>query len=88
MRLTTCAAAYSQQRYRPYVDASTQNRRDQRISYAISEIDLKRFSHERVPSFFLCFRCVQIRRMWSETEIAIQLFAWSSSPARDSPTGR
>ena len=52
MRLTTFAAAHGEQRRRPYFDASTQKRRDQCISYAISEIDLKRFSHERVPSFF------------------------------------
>src|SRR6266536_3209092 len=52
MRLTTFAAAHGEQRRLPYFDASTQKRRDQCISYAVSEIDLKRFSHERVPSFF------------------------------------
>src|SRR5258708_34793336 len=52
MRLTTFAAAYGEQRCCPYFDASTQKCHEQCISYAISEIDLKRFSHERVPSFF------------------------------------
>jgi hypothetical protein len=52
MRLTTFAAAYGQQRYCSHGDASTQKCYEQCISYAISEIDLKRFSHELVPTFF------------------------------------
>ncbi len=51
-RLTTFATTHGEERHRPYFEANTQQRHEKCVSHAVSEIHLKRFSHEYIPSFF------------------------------------